>query len=116
MVTVNIMAHKVAPENAGLAFLVHVGSQRPGKDLDSRRKGPKAGRLDRQDAPAVVQPIQAGSRAGAPTAKTRSEVPEEIASPNTQCFRNPQKRVEADPLLAAFDLAHVHRMQLSLLR
>lgn len=48
--------------------------------------------------------------------KTKSEAPEEIAGLNSQCFRNPQKRMETDPLLAAFDLAHVNRMQLSLFR
>lgn len=35
---------------------------------------------------------------------------------NAQGFRDPEKGVEADPLLATFDLAHIDRMQFSLLR
>ncbi len=44
------------------------------------------------------------------------EVPEKVTRRDAQCFRNSQKRMEADPLLAALDLAYIDRMQLSLFR
>lgn len=31
---------------------------------------------------------------------------------HSDCFGNPQKRMETDPLLAAFHLANINRMQL----
>ena len=48
--------------------------------------------------------------------RVKSQVSEKVANGNPQCFRNSQKRVEADPLFTALNLAHVNRMQLSLFR
>ena len=46
----------------------------------------------------------------------KSEVAEEVVPANAQAFGNPEKGVEGDPLLAAFDLAHIDRAQLRLFR
>jgi hypothetical protein len=48
--------------------------------------------------------------------KRSSEFPNEVASANTQSFRNPQQGVKADPLFAPFNFANINGMQFGFFR